>query len=117
MNNNQSIEEILKQLKTSVSSEQLSNDETESQISTDEYSDEILKRELKNQYFSNDDDNLCECYYGFIKNNALYGCIILGEKIDINSSLGVMKGNIIATLSDNRYREDMLNFLKDIIDE
>ena len=29
----------------------------------------------------------------------------------------IIKSNIIATLSDNRYREEMLQFLKDIIDE
>ena len=56
MNNNQSIDEILKQLKTSVSSERALDDEPEAEIVSDEYSDEILKRELKNQYLSNQDD-------------------------------------------------------------
>ena len=66
---------------------------------------------------SSDEFDLIECYYGFIKNDKLYGCIMLGEKINVVSSMGVIKGNIIATLSDNRYREEMLQFLKDIVDE
>ena len=56
MNNNQSIDEILRQLKTSVSSEQPSEESTVTENDSNEYSDEILKRELKNQYFSDNDD-------------------------------------------------------------
>jgi UTP-glucose-1-phosphate uridylyltransferase len=70
-----------------------------------------------NKFASNDEHAMIECYYGFIKNDKLYGCIMLGEKLDVVSSIGVIKSNIIATLSDNRYREEMLQFLKDIIDE
>ena len=56
MNNNQNIDEILKQLKTSVSSEQPSDDRGESTILSDEYSDEIVQRKLKNQYLSSNDN-------------------------------------------------------------
>lgn len=61
--------------------------------------------------------NLTELYYNLIRNDKLYGCIALGEKIDINSPMGILKGNIIATLGDNRYRDELLNYLKEIIDE
>ena len=71
----------------------------------------------ENNFASNYESDFIECYYGFIKSDKLYGCIMLGEKLDVVSSMGVLKGNIIATLSDNRYREEMLKFLKDIVDE
>ena len=66
---------------------------------------------------SNDKINLKELYYNLIRNDNLYGCITLGEKIDINSPMEILKGNIIATLSDNRYRDELLDYLKEIIDE
>ena len=56
MNNNQSIDEILSQLKTSVSSDDSLDADTVAENVTDEYSEEVLKRELKNQYFVSDDD-------------------------------------------------------------
>jgi len=71
----------------------------------------------ENNFASNYESDFIECYYGFIKSDKLYGCIMLGEKLDVVSSMGVLKGNIIATLSDNRYREEMLQFLQDIVDE
>lgn len=60
---------------------------------------------------------LTDAFYGLIRNDRLYGCITLGERIDLGSPLGLLKGNIIAGLSDNKYRDELLAFLKDIIDE
>lgn len=57
MNNSQSIDDILRQLKSSVSSEDNLGSEPVTDTVADEYSEEALKRELKNQYFESDEDS------------------------------------------------------------
>lgn len=56
MDNNQSIDEILKQLKTSVSSEQSDQNSSVVTDTVSDYSEELLKQELRNQYFESDED-------------------------------------------------------------
>ena len=59
--------------------------------------------------------DIVDSFYGLIRTDNLYGCIITGERIDVGTTLGLIKGNIIAGLSDSRYREDLLEFIKDIV--
>ena len=59
--------------------------------------------------------DIVDSFYGLMRIDDLYGCVVSGERIDVGTSLRLIKGNIIAGLSDSRYREELLEFIKDIV--
>ncbi len=70
---------------------------------------------LKNcQEHENGEIYLPDAFLTLMKNNSVYGKIIIGERIDFGNPLGFVKGNIIAGLNDERYSDDLIEFMKNI---
>ena len=63
-------------------------------------------------------DRLCEKGLVFKqKNDSLYGLIIVGERLDLGNPLGFIKSNIIAGLNDEKYSDELLAFMKSIVND
>ncbi len=60
---------------------------------------------------------LTDAFFNLMRNDKLYGKVIVGERLDLGNPLGFVKGNVIAGLNDDKYSEDLLNFLKNIIND
>lgn len=60
---------------------------------------------------------LTDAFFNLIKSDKLYGKVIVGERIDFGNPLGFLKGNIVAGLNDDRYSEELLEFMKNIISD
>lgn len=60
---------------------------------------------------------LTDAFFGLMKQNNLYGKIIVGDRLDFGNPLGFIKGNIIAALNDENYSEEILDFIKSITNE
>jgi len=58
---------------------------------------------------------ITDAFFSLINSEKLFGKIIIGDRIDFGNPLGFIKGNIIAGLNDDRYSEDLLEFMKSII--
>ncbi|MBE5758183.1 MAG: UTP--glucose-1-phosphate uridylyltransferase [Clostridiales bacterium] len=58
---------------------------------------------------------LTDAFYGLMRSDSLYGTSIVGERIDLGSPMGLIKGNIIAGMSDFKYRDELLQFMKEIV--
>ena len=63
----------------------------------------------------NGETYLTDAFFPLINNDNLYGKVIVGERIDFGNPLGFVKGNIIAALNDERYSEDILEFITNIV--
>lgn len=57
---------------------------------------------------------LTDAFLGLMKNNSIFGKVIIGERIDFGNPLGFVKGNIIAGLNNERYSDDLIEFMKNI---
>lgn len=78
----------------------------------------IFKSEIFNYLedlpYKNGEQLFTDIFPTLIKNNALYGIEILGERVDIGTPLGYLKCNIIAGLNTPSFHDDLLKFLKSI---
>ena len=60
---------------------------------------------------------LTDAFFNLIKNDSLYGLIIVGERLDLGNPLGFIKSNIIAGLNDEKYSDELLAFMKSIVND
>ncbi len=66
---------------------------------------------------SNGEIYLTDAFFSLMKENDLLGKIIIGDRIDFGNPLGFVKGNIIASLNDERYSDEIISFMKNILSE
>lgn len=60
---------------------------------------------------------LTDAFFNLIKSDSLYGLIIVGERLDLGNPLGFIKSNIIAGLNDEKYSDELLAFMKSIVND
>ena len=60
---------------------------------------------------------LTDAFFSLMKNDELFGKVIIGERLDFGNPLGFVKGNIIAGLNDERYSEELIEFMNNIINQ
>lgn len=58
---------------------------------------------------------LTDAFYDLIKKDNLYGVITDGIRVDLGSPLGFVKGNVLAGLNDEKMKDELKEFLKDIV--
>lgn len=66
---------------------------------------------------SNGEIYLTDAFDKLISNNDLCGKLVVGERIDFGNPLGFVKGNIIAGLQSEEYRQELLEFMQNILDK
>ena len=60
---------------------------------------------------------LTDAFFNLIKNDSLYGLIIVGERLDLGNPLCFIKSKIIARINDEKYSDELLAFMKSIVND
>ena len=60
---------------------------------------------------------LTDAFFSLIKNEHLYGKIVIGERLDMGTPLGFVKSNILAGINDDRYSQELIEFMKNILQD
>ena len=80
---------------------------------TPELFDELTYCEIH----SNGEMYITDAFTNLIANNRLYGKIIAGNRLDFGNPLGLVKGNVIAGLNSEEFRDELVDFIKELAEK